>query len=378
MPTDVNNTLDFGHGLNLTRAELALVRLASLTPKSKGITLNLSQIRHVEVGASWRLGNALRRASRIVPVTILLPPDFDLDNTQWYKWLTHTGLGLAFARYAATIRSDSQDVTQEVREYYDTPRAHRDQPVPAWSSPTLLLVPSLHEGIVPTENAPGFNALLRDLLLDSKLDVRAYSRDELDSLFRLLFEAVQNVWDHADRPPHPPDAPVLSYLAVRYFRKINPPNALTREFSRYLERQTQLPDSNYEHLGFIETVVVDDGAGIAARQSQQREICRGSFDQELRVLSTAFSKGGSVKLVVQDTTLRGTPGYGFAKITAALKSVQGFALIRTGRALAFYDGTQDQGSFEALNTPLGELPGTVLQIVLPRREAQLWSLPDAD
>lgn len=371
--------VDFGHGLNLSRAESAIETLASVQTETAEIVLDFRNIRHVEIGAGWRIGNALRPLSTKVHLRIILPNSLDERDHQ-YKFFTHSGLGLAIGKYADTITKSGSDVKEAFRAYYTSPRDTGDIGIPCWRSSTLLLIPSLHLNALPTDEPARFNRLLHKLLANTLLDVRAYSGFEMDGLYQMLFEAVQNVWDHADRHPLPSDSEVLSYLAVRYFKQVNPPSSLTPEFAAYRSRATTLMKlSKFEHEGFIEIAVVDDGVGIAARQTQEEGVYEGDFDNELQALTNAFSSGGSVKLSTHDANLRGSPpGYGFAKIVKALTSLSGFALVRTGRALAFYDGTGNEQAFEALASPLGTLPGTVLQVVLPRRIPRVWSVPEDD
>lgn len=378
MPIENPGTLDFGHGLNLERAEAAVASLALLTSEMQETVLDLRKIRHIDVGASWRLGNALRQASRISRVKVLLPPGYDLSASEWYKWLTHSGLGLSFAQYAYSVHSGNDDVTSDLRRYYGESRSSKPLRVPAWHSATFLLVPNLHSGTLPSDNPAQFTEILRALLTDTQFDLEAYSRRELESLYRFLFEAVQNVFDHSDKFPHQPGQPILSHLAIRFYRTISPPKAMTREFSDYLRCVSSGTHPTSDPVGFVEMVVLDDGVGIAARQSQDPDIYKGEFAPERQAVSKAFETGGSVKISLSDTTTRGAPGYGFAKIADALQSLQAFAVVRTGRSLTYYDGTRRNKEFLTLPDPLGSMPGTVLQIVLPRRRAHLWSRLNAD
>lgn len=368
--------LDFGHGLNLARAEDTLTRLAELSVLPASIVVDLRKCRHVDVGAAWRFGNALRLLRQTKDLRVLLP-DFGLqppklfDHSKWFSLLTHSGLGNSIARSASEIHSGDQDITQELREYYANPRATPPLPIHAWASSTFIYVPDLLRGDLSPDDPADFNLRFRELLTRSQLDVRAYPHRAVAALFQLLFEALQNVWDHAGKAPLPPGTEIASSLAVRYFKIITPPKALTGEFNAFLSRTADTD-------GFIETVVVDDGVGVAARHSQSDNVYHGSFATEVSATAEAFRSGSSVKLRVEDTSLRGSPGYGFTKILDGLRALRAFALLRTGRVLCFYDSTLEDETFSQLAHPLGYMPGTALQVVFPRKLARVWSVADAD
>src|SRR5215213_2009892 len=53
--------LDFGHGLNLKRAEDAISKLGCDREGYSTVYIDLSNCKHVDLGAGWRLGCTLRR-----------------------------------------------------------------------------------------------------------------------------------------------------------------------------------------------------------------------------------------------------------------------------------------------------------------------------
>jgi hypothetical protein len=366
---------DFGHGLNLSRAEDMLKVVGSLEQPPERVILDLRNCRHVDAGAAWRIGNVLRLLEQSAKVIVLVPEGLDVTNRTWYKFFTHSGLGFSIARYASEIQGSSGDMTDAVRAYYSTARASVDVPLTAWASSTFLYVPDLLRGDLAPDDPPDFNIRLRQLLATSPFDVRAYSRKAVTGVFRILYEAVQNVWDHADKSPLPPGVHVSSSFAIRHFKTIPSPKAATSEFKGYLKRVQELTP---EPEGFIEIVVIDDGVGMAARYSQNGQIYAESFEAEEHVATAAFRDGHSVKLQVTDATLRGSPGYGFTKILDGLRALNAFTLVRSGRVLFFFDSTLGDETFARVGSPLGFLPGTALQIIFPRRFAHVWSVPDAD
>lgn len=362
--------LDFGHGLNLIRAEDAVIQLTSSPPHAMDIALDLSQCVHIDVGASWRLGNIFRIIASTNKISVVTPEGIDPESRKWFKLFTHSGLGFYMARYATTIISGSRDITPAVRSYYSEPRSTLRLPVNAWGSSTLVYIPDIHSGDLPFDDPSDFNQIFATLLGASAFDLQAYSPTTVSSLLRLLYEAGQNIWDHADKPPLAEGTEILSSFALRYFKQIRPPKAATSEFSSFLQRLEEI--ETQDTRGFLELTVTDDGVGIAARHSQNPEIQKASFESELGALVAAFSDGGSIKLKLYDTAIRGTPGFGFTQIAQALRDINGFGLLRTGRALAYFDPTLHHDTFVPYSVPFGYLPGTVIQIVFPRRLARVW------
>lgn len=371
MEQQPENLVSFGRGLNLKRAEETFLTLHTL-PEGSPCRLDLSSCAHVDVGAGWRLGLALRAFAAKGRLSITVPDITTFDDRQWFLHFTRSGLGMAMAKYAAEISTPSRDITEELRAYYRHPRSSIETSLPAWIGSTFLMVQDLHQGVLPVEDEGRFKSILTDLLPRAQVDVEAYTGSSLDSLMRLLFEAVQNVWDHADQSPIRPGSEIVSYIAARYYQTINLPKALTNEFSCYLQRwSTKIPDGT-DYRGFIEIVVADDGVGVAARHAQDLGIYQGPVAEEVIALTEAMANGNSVKLRVHDATIRGVPGFGSAKIAAGLTDLAAFAVLRTGRTLAFFDSTSTESMFSCRTEPLGLMPGTVLQVVFPRRIARVW------
>src|SRR5262249_13321941 len=117
---------------------------------------------------------------------------------------------------------------------------------------------------------------------------------------------------------------------------------------------------------FVQVCVNDDGVGIAARQSLDPSIYTGPIEHEKEALRGALSARSLVKLRAHDARVRGTPGQGYTYIDACLRSLRAFAVLRTGRLLAVFDGTDDQGDgFALVAGDLGYMPGTTLDVLIP-------------
>jgi hypothetical protein len=365
--------LDAGHGLNLERAEIFVAELAATPVLSRNIDLVLSNCRNVDVGAGWRLGNALRRARPHSHLSVTVPND-NFSSSWWFRNFTRSGLGFSLARYADVVKADDKTITNALRDYYFADRTKSsttDLARFSWNAPNFVLVHSLDTGVIDPDDIGNFTDTLLLSLPRVGFDPSAYEPAHQQQLFDLLFQSVQNVYDHASKAPLPADIGIFSYLSLRHYKEIENPKAKTPEFSEYLQMVESLPPS-YERDGYIEVVINDDGVGMAARQSLNASIYWEDIDAESFAFTTALQAGQSVKPRSQDCLIRGDPGYGTPKIEAALKELLAFGLLRTGRLYYYLDPFKLNGFARGPHS-LGCMPGTTLQIILPCRKRTLWS-----
>ncbi|HEV7668318.1 MAG TPA: hypothetical protein VGS22_07320 [Thermoanaerobaculia bacterium] len=368
--------LDLGSGLNLKRAEQAIKTLGTQHLQGHSALVNLSRCQHVDVGGGWRLGCALRRFERVgLSVHVPSPGNF---AGSWFLNFTRSGLGLSLSRYASEILADGQDITETIRSYYRTPRAHlsaySSQTPPAWIGQNSILIPDIESGVLFLDDISHFLVSIEPLFQYVKLDVKAYNKEDMAALIRLLFESAQNVWDHADRSPLPETTSITSYISFRYYKKVAVKVDHGTSLEDYLSRYESFLPSSTDVVGFVELNVVDDGVGIAARQSQDHSIYWGDFHHELAMTTLAFTDGISVKLQSHDATVRGKPGFGFGNIKESLEHLVAYAFVRTGRVAAYFDPTSGHREFQLDPRPLGYMPGTVLQVLLPARIARVFSV----
>jgi len=368
--------LNFGRRLSVKSAEEAIRCLATDSDATSDVKLNLSQCRYIDIGAGWRLGCALRRFKSAGSIEALVPPPGDFDK-RWFLDFTRSGLGFALARYAISLTEQGENITDRMRRYYQMPRSKYASPSPmtprTWLAENFVLIPDLGNGLIPLDNITPFRLAIGPLFDFVRIDQQAYNRVDLAALFRLIFEASQNVWDHADRPPLPRSTRLLSYLSLRHYRKATVPHEVTSHFECFLNRyRNQLPN-DVDTKGMVEIVVIDDGVGIAARHARRFDIYQGSIEEEQLVVSDALADGSSIKLKSQDATVRGQPGFGYAQIRDSLEHLSAFCLVRTGRCMAYFDPTAGNHDFQFVSESLGYMPGTALQIVLPARIARVWN-----
>jgi hypothetical protein len=357
--------IHFGNGLNIERSEKALLTLANAVSSGvEEIRLNLSACQHIDSGAGWRLGNALRYYSELVKMEIAVPPVSSPKDFQgaWFLNFTRSGLGHSIALRARSIISEERDITEMVNSYYsESVRS---------SSQNHIIIRNLESSI----NCNNYDSFLLELyrclpyvgVVSGMYEARA-----LNNLGRLTYEAIQNVYDHAGRSPFVGASSVMSHFSLAYYKNIENPKYLSPNFLEYRSRIRGILDWTTDFQGFVELVVNDDGNGIAARFSQDSRIYWKEVSLEENALLGAFREGSSVKLLAGDSPLRGDPGFGSEKMLAALKSLSAFCEIRTGRKQAIYDSTVESvGGLSLLSEVLGYMPGSALHIIIPRRRIQ--------
>jgi hypothetical protein len=390
--------LDAGHGLNLERAEHFISQIATLTPLDQILELDLSQCQHVDPGADWRLANALRVAQEKCQVVVHAPESSSKFSGRWFQTFTKSGLGHALAKHAHRVLTTNTDITNRIRAYYAEPRRKHGALVTEdlkpylWTANNFVYVAGITEASLDPNHLDVFVEQVLRLLPAVDLHPLAYgelshhdltnqSAFILSPVIQLLFEATQNCYDHCIKAPLVTSATISSYLSIRYHKTINDPKALSPELPAYLQRTRSLVGKQPgDYSGaYIEIVVNDDGVGIAARHSLQSDISQHAFQEEQEIVLDAITTRASVKPRSRDSIIRGDPGYGFPTIATALKDLNAFAAIRTGRVLAYFDATihpattegmKVAGLFRTLSAPLGHMPGTNLQVIFPHRHLQ--------
>jgi hypothetical protein len=181
---------------------------------------------------------------------------------------------------------------------------------------------------------------------------------------KLSFESIENVYDHAARKPLPKGAKVLSYFLLGYYKSVRGHPDPNGRLQGYDERLASL--TSRSRTDFIQVCVNDDGVGMAARQSQDPDIYRGAIEEEKAAVREALTTNSSVKLKTQDCRVRGVSGFGYTYIESSLRSLRALAVLRTGRLLAFLDGTEESGrGFDLVAGILGYMPGTTLDVLIP-------------
>jgi hypothetical protein len=345
-------TFEFSSGISPDHAEQMVARLAEEEAGAR-VVLRFTGYPYVNAGVGWRVGNAIRRFSG-EPLSAHVPP---VGTGDWFRTFTRSGLGIAIATHAARAYCDGEDVTAKIQDLYLREPVRRDQNAVTFSD--------LHRGV-------GVNPEREDLFRDAfvaalrKVNVGPanFDRDRLRDVIKFTFEAIQNVYDHARRKPLPEGTRILSYFLLGYYKSIAGHPDPTGRLKGYGERLSAL--TGRKRTDFMQVCVNDDGVGIAARQSQNAEIYRGSIEWEEAAVHEALRAHSSVKLRAQDCRIRGTAGEGYTYIDACLRALRAMAVLRTGRLLAVLDGTSDaEPGFTLVNRGLGYMPGTTLDVLIP-------------
>jgi hypothetical protein len=353
---------DFGGSVGVDEVETLMSDIRPEEDARVSLELDLSKCRQVEIGAGFRLGNALQRWSpRALIVDVPEPGSF---SETWFLTFTRSGLGLALSSSGARVRAGGSDVSDRVRRYYEEKGA--------FSASNYGICVNIDSGGF-TPSIDEFGGLFGSLARQVAFEEADVEPPERRALVQVAYEAVRNVVDHAFKSlDTSQEAPVrLSYFSLRRYRTLGAASATNGRLVEYSERAEDRARSDQQQIeAWLELVVSDNGIGIAARHSQQPEIYRASIEAEDDALRAALEAGGSIKLRTNDAQIQGDPGFGLSIIAGGLRRLGGYAAVRTGRRLVALDATVD-GSFAISEPVLGWMPGTVLQVVLPLRSRQL-------
>lgn len=344
--------VNLGGEVTPARAEEVIAQLAE-AEEGASVSLRFSGYPYMAPGTGWRIGNAMRRFSGD-PLEAIVPPFGEGD---WFRAFTRSGLGYAIAAHAGRILTDGADVTAQVREFYYAKETRADQ--------NAVFFSDLHRGLSVN---PDREDLFRDAFLASlkKVNVRPmnFERDRLRDVIKLAFEGIQNVYDHAAKRPLPHGSKIVSYFLLGYYKSVRGHPDPTGRLRRYEERLAAL--TARARTDYVQVCVNDDGLGIAARQSQDPHIYSGPLQAEEAALRDALDTNSSVKLRTQDCRVRGASGFGYTYIESCLRALRALAVLRTGRLLAFFDGTDEsKDGFALAGRDLGYMPGTALDVLIP-------------
>jgi hypothetical protein len=352
---------DFETSVGVDEVERLLARVPATELPYTEWTLDLSHCRHVDPGAGFRLGNALQAWSR-GRVVVLVPQPGDFSDS-WFRNITRSGLGLGIAAHAHEIICDGSDITETVRDYY---RGHSSTVAVNYAVESQIESGAL----VPSRERFGaiFNTLLARAMPRAE---RWLGNEERVAVIQLAHEAATNIVDHAFQLPWEGADEVVAYFSLRWYQAISSADARVGALPQYIATYQQHLEQGASPAGWLEVVVNDDGVGIAARQSLDRDIYDAPIANEDAALAEAFSVASSVKLKARDAVVRGDPGYGMAIITAALKRLRAYAALRTGRRLIEFDPFSERAEFMIREQVLGIMPGASLHVLIPIVDPQL-------
>ncbi len=353
----------FGSSVNTDEVERLLLAWPPQADVDAASMLDLSACRNVDLGAGFRLVNAMRRWA-LGRLEVTVAPEIDLGGHEWFRLFTRSGLAHAITTHAAVVHSGGQEITDALRAHLaGASRPHAN---------TCVMFTRLDAGAI----APSPDRFAR-ILLDA---IREYVPVVYDSvasadrreLTRLAHEAVINVVDHAFRSPWRDQGERLSYLSVRWYKTISAKNDELGGLRGYIAAHRDGLGASETLAGWMEIVVADDGVGVASRQSQSDEsaVYAADVDEEDRALLEALESNATVKLRTLDAQIRGEPGYGMAIMLECLRATGAYAAVRTGRRLIEFDPWRHDG-FVLDEQEFGWLPGTAVHVVLPVLDPQL-------
>lgn len=350
--------VDLGHNLTVERAE-QLIRSAAVWDGDGVFRLNLEGLRKVQLGAGWRVASALKQLALAGDVDVQLPPSVLANNSDGFRLLARSGLGPALAQWASRVEVEGLDELSRLTASY-----------PAESE-------SVHQNWVDIRGLRPIERLVADRFESQiarwlrRLNVaERLNKVHLRHLLSLLREALENVVDHSAKSPNPPGDTVSAAFTGRWYRSEQ--GAHAGPLGAFIDG-TEPVVGRQQLVGFLELTVFDDGAGVAARFAQDRRVYGGPIDFELETTLSALEPGSSSKPRTLDAEIRGDPGYGFSWIAEAVRSLDGFAMVRTGR-VAMWTGPTAESAYVPVEQLMGFVLGTCIQAVIPVRTAQLTLL----
>ena len=345
-------SVSFGTGINPEHAERVIKSLSEDRVPSRKVLLQFADYPYVNAGSGWRIGNALRRyTGKLLEVSV--PP----VGGDWFRTFTRSGLGIAIATHAGKVLCEGEDVKSKIRKLY------LDESISFGQN--AVFYRDLHRGLSVN---PDREDLFRSVFLNSLRNVNVkpgdFERDRLQDVIKMAFEAIQNTYDHAARKPLAEGTRIVSYLLLGYYKTFAGHQDPTGRLKGYIDRLAD--KTRRKRTDFVQVCVNDDGVGIAARQAQDLSIYWGTKEAEESAVQSALKSRSSVKLRAQDCRIRGSAGEGFTYIDSSLRTLRAFAVLRTGRLLAVFDGTDDAGEgFLLVEGDLGYMPGTTLDVLIP-------------
>lgn len=349
--------------LLVERAENIVASLLQASRSGERIEVDLRPVGTASPGATSRIGNALRLlkldGSR---VSVRLP---NLDRS----FLDGQLLAIQIATHADQLSEGRTAASKTQIKRRLTEAANRSQP-------NALVHHDIRTNAVAASRTIGaFEALLRGWASEFPDNVESAVVQRVVPLAGALAEACWNVLDHSFKAPLSEDTEVSSSFGCRWL-PLSSVVVAPEGFDYESDRVSNYMGAMLEHsrtsglVGFLEVSVVDDGVGIAARQALSEDVYdQGAVDVEIRHFRDALARGGSVKLRSSDCAVDRTPGFGFTNVAAALWRSYGFASVRSGRSLAYYDGfvdeVEDEHRFDIRVVDRSRVVGTLVHLLVP-------------
>jgi hypothetical protein len=277
--------VDFGPSIDVERVEQLLERVPPAEDDTTAWELDLSECRNVQPGAGYRLGNAMRRWAR-GELSVVVPDPADFSG-QWFTIFTRSGIGLALAAYASSVRTPERDITEAVRGYYAEKGNVSGE---NYGVQADLAITGL------TTDIDRFAALFNDLAKRVRLEAGDLSARQRSALMTLAHEAALNVAEHAFASPWAEESRGVSYISLRYYKTLSAAGGARGGLRDYLRRAAHtIVGRKQDLLGWVEMVVCDDGVGIAARQRQSLDIYSEPIEAEDGALDEALNSDASIK-----------------------------------------------------------------------------------
>jgi hypothetical protein len=204
------------------------------------------------------------------------------------------------------------------------------------------------------------------LLLFQSGVARSLSEERRAMLNHLIFHPLQNARDHVFRT-YPR---VFSGISARIVQGIEPATSSVLGYVAHTR-------SKGFTSAYLELVIHDDGPGIAyhyyrSAYPDSEPLYSRPIESEALFLKSAFERHTTSKTFKQSTSSLANPGIGLAALLNAVKGLDAYLELRTGRLRVYrWYGDNDPIFGEATfypdhkPVPLQVLPGTVFRFFIP-------------
>lgn len=213
---------------------------------------------------------------------------------------------------------------------------------------------------------------LRHVIGGQGLNFESLADDQIGNIVGFLRELLDNTREHATTRA---DEGVVRGLRFCQFRRLNisarrgspglqasgldlvsgQPSA--PYFSRLFSEGGPL--STEKTLAILATTIADSGSGIAAKLAGSEEVYDGPIELEQELLRRALTDRTA-------TSVRGglvSRGSGLPNVLEAVRALSGLFILRTGRSVAVYDGSVENGRWEWSSS--SSLAGTSVSLFVP-------------
>jgi len=368
----VNNQLQSRISIGKIEALLTFITGKKTYPRLQ--IFRFRNISKIDPGVDWRLVNFisfLRKKGVDVHVYFDGEQGASVEDPA-FNLVAKSALGYYISKYCSEIYFNNNDVRDDMEKLVD-----------GWKqSSKIFYRDNLHiRSDLPLDSVVEFDEYFKNYILnrvEGYFGTNNKDHDPINHLSGYCYEAIQNVYDHANDKRGGDSANSISEVeSFIFIEKMQHLSIAERtgvgELGRFIEDH-QWTDAHRSNNGYLRIVIIDNGVGISARHSMNSNIYNIPVAKEVAEFNKAITAGESVKIFTL-TDIRGDPGYGMSQIINSVKKLYGYALIRTGRITAVINAARkfnvDNVGLD-VSTTISAFPGTCIEFILPIPDREIY------